>query len=136
MPSASLDDVNDIPFSIADWRTRASKRVLHSTFAAEASACVETLGLAKFYRAYYCDILLGYAGWMDVSEFGEDHLPIVVFTDCKSLYDNLKKDGSVPDDRWVAIPIASLRGAISAGAERNRDKSEMKWVPSRWQLAD
>ena len=31
-----LDDVGDVPFSFADWRTRSSRRVLHSTFAAEA----------------------------------------------------------------------------------------------------
>ena len=35
----------------------------HSTFAAEARAAVETFGLAKYYRAYLCDILSGYADW-------------------------------------------------------------------------
>ena len=58
-----LDDVGDVPFSFADWRTRASRRVLHSTFAAEAQAAVEAFGFAKYYRAYLCDILFGYADW-------------------------------------------------------------------------
>ena len=62
---------------------------------------------------------MGFADWMDVSQYGEEHLPVVVFTDCKSLHDNLRKDGSVPDDKWVAVAIASLRGALSAGAECN-----------------
>ena len=78
LPKNSLEDISGIPFSIADWRTRASRRVLHSTFAAEASACAETVGLSKFYRAYYCDVLLGYADWLQVDSYGEEHLPIVV----------------------------------------------------------
>ena len=60
----------------------------------------------------------------------------MLFTDCKSLFDNLAKDGSVQDDKWVAVPVASLRGALSAGPGRNTSKSEARWVPSRWQLAD
>ncbi len=132
----SLDDVGDVPFSVADWRTRASRRVLRSTFAAEAQAAAETYGLATYYRAYLADVLLGFADWKPVDAYGEGEIPIVLFTDCKSLYDNLKKEGSVPDDKWVAVPIASLRGAISAGPGRNKSKSEARWVPSRWQLAD
>ena len=82
------------------------------------------------------DILFGFADWRSVEDFGEDELPIVLFTDCKSLFDNLKKEGSVPDDKWVAISIAALRGAVSAGPGRNKKKAECRWVPSRWQLAD
>jgi len=61
---------------------------------------------------------------------------VLMFTDCKSLFDNLRKDGSVPDDRWTAIAIAGLRCAVSAGPGRRQDKAECLWVPSRWQLAD
>jgi len=61
-----LDDVGSVPFSFGDWRTRASRRVLHSTFAAEAQAAVETYGLAKYCRAYLADVLLGYADWRPV----------------------------------------------------------------------
>ena len=131
-----LDDVGDVPFSFAGWRTRASRRVLHSTFAAEAQAGVETFGLARYYRAYLCDILFGYADWKGLDEYGEDEIPIVLFTDCKSSFDNLRKDGSVPDDKWVAVPVASLRGAATAGPGRDTRKAEARWVPSRWQLAD
>ena len=103
--------------------------MLHSTFASETSAAGESIGMAKYYRAYYCDIMLGAAHWLDVDEIGEEHMQIVLFTDCKSLYDNLKKDGSVPDDKWVAVPVAGLRSALSAGPGRNITKSECRWVP-------
>ena len=92
--------------------------------------------MAMYYRAYWCDILLGYAEWRTPDTYGESELGIVLFTDCKSLFDNLKKDGSVPEDKWVAIEIAKLRSVISAGPGRNKVKSECRWVPSRWQLAD
>ena len=55
---------------------------------------------------------------------GEDEFPVVLLTDCKSLLDNLKKEGSVPDDKWVAVPVASLRGALSAGPGRDTRKAE------------
>ena len=42
----------------------------------------------------------------------------------------------MPDDKWVAVPVASLRGAVSAGPGRDTRKAEARWVPSRWQLAD
>ena len=54
-----LDDLFSVPFSLADWRARASRRVLHSTFAAEAQAAVETYGSARYCRAYLCDVLWG-----------------------------------------------------------------------------
>ena len=66
-----LDNVDDVPFSMGDWRTRASRRVYHSTFASEAQAAVETYGLAKYYRAYLCDIIWGFADWKPIETFGE-----------------------------------------------------------------
>ena len=82
MNESHLDDVGDVPFSFGDWRTRASRRVLHSTFAAEAQAAVGTYGLAYYYRAYLADILLGYADWKPVDHYGESDIKIVLFTDC------------------------------------------------------
>ena len=41
MNQEHLDNVDDVPFSMGDWRTRASRRVYHSTFASEAQAAVE-----------------------------------------------------------------------------------------------
>ena len=63
-------------------------------------------------------------------------MAIILFTDCKSLFDHLKKDGAVPDDKYVAIAVAALKGHVSAGPGRNTDKSECRWIASRWQLGD
>ena len=42
----------------------------------------------------------------------------------------------MPEDKWVAVSIAALRCAVSAGAGRNKEKAECKWVATGWQLAD
>ena len=136
LPRGELDSMHAVKVSFLDWRSRASKRVFHATFGAEAGAALEAVGMGMYLRAYFCDIMLGASGDHDVTDFGEDQLKMVLFTDCRSLYDNLKKDGSVPDDKWTAISIAAPRCAVSAGAERNDSKVECKWVASRWQLAD
>ena len=110
--------------------------MFHATFAAEAQAAGDTIGMAHYFRAYWCDVLHGYADWVDVTDFGEDHMPIKLYTDCKSLFDHLKKDGAVPEDKWVAVAVASLKCCVSAGAGRRTSKAECKWIASRWQLAD
>ena len=50
-------------------------------------------------------------------EWTEEHLPIRVITDCKSLFECLAKDA--PQDRGTAWTVASLRERCSAGAGRD-----------------
>ena len=115
-----LENIDDVPLSVMDWRTRAAKRVFHATFAAESQAGVDTVGIAKYLWAYWCDVMFGFADWVDVTEYGEEQLPIVLYTDCKSLYDHLRKDGAVPDDKWIAVAIASQMCCISrTGTQSN-----------------
>ena len=69
-------------------------------------------------------------------EIGEEHLPIKMITDCKSLYDHTLKESSIPDDRWTAIYVAALKCGLSAGPGRDSSKAELLWVPSRCMIAD
>ena len=134
MNQDDLDKDGDLPVSVLDWRSRATKRVVTSTFAAESAAAAEGLGLALFLRALIAEVYHGSAKLP--TEWDEDVLPTKIVVDCKSLFDNMCKEASVPDDRWTAIYIAQLRCAVSAGPGRREDRTEMLWVPSRWQLAD
>ena len=119
-----------------DWKTRAGKRVFHATFAAEAQAAGDTIGLAHYLKAYWCEILFGFSDCVDLTQCGEDQMNSIQFTDCKSQYDHLKKDGAVPEDKWVAVAVASVKCVVSAGAGRNTRRAECRWIASRWQLAD
>ena len=59
----------------------------------------------------------------------------LMLTDCKSLYDHLRSEGRVPDDKHTAIWTAALRGYAAAGPGQH-DKTATRWVTSKWQLAD
>ena len=44
-------------------------------------------------------------------------------TDCKSLFDCLAKDASVPEDRRTALIVESLRERCSVGVRRDQKRS-------------
>ncbi len=48
----------------------------------------------------------------------------------------MKREGTVPQDRWTAVYVASLRGGVSAGPGRDEKKAVMVWTPSRCEMAD
>lgn len=108
----------DIATSILDWRTRATKRVVISIFAAETSAACDGLGLGMYLRLMPCEIYHGAV--MASTQWSEDVMPVQLLTDCKSVYDHLARDSKLPDDRWTALqhqrdPDATSRSARSAG---------------------
>ena len=84
-------------------------------------------------RAFICEV---YHGCRDPAEWDESVMGVKLVVDCKSLYDNMAKDASVPEDKWTAIYIGALHCGVSAGVGRSQDKAEMLSVPSRHQLAD
>eukprot|EP00971_Amphidinium_carterae_P323530 6429327-Amphidinium_carterae.1 len=124
---------SETPISIIDWCSRSQHRVTVSTFAAETSAACIGHGMGAYARAIIGEILCPGA---HPSEICDDQMPMIQITDCKSLYDHIKADARVPDCRKTAIHLASLKSDVSAGVDRCETKSELRWVPSRWQLAD
>ena len=109
VPRHQLDQITDVDFSVIDWRSRASKRVVHSTFAAEANAAIDGVGMGQFIRAYWLDINShSLVENIRVDQLGEAQMRLILYTDCKSLFDHLAKEGAVPTDRWSALPVAGL----------------------------
>ena len=129
-----LEKTEAIPISFMTWKSKASKRTILSTFGAEASACRDALDLAEYTRAMLCEVLI--RARVSPDEWTEEHLPIRVITDCKSLFDCLAKDASVPEDLGTALTVVSLRERCSAGVGRDQKRSGLMWVPTRVQLAD
>ena len=110
-----------IPTSFMTWKSKASKRTILSTFGTDASARRDALDLAEHTRAMLCEAVIGRKVLPD--EWEEEHLPIRVITDCKSLFDYLAKDASVPENRGTALTVASLREKCSAGVVRDEKRS-------------
>ena len=68
MNADDLEKDGDLPLSILDWRSRATKRVVMSTFSAEAAAATEGLGMGLYMRALICEV---YHGCRDPTEWDE-----------------------------------------------------------------
>ena len=128
------DSVEPVRCSVVDWKSTSAKRVVYSTFAAETSAITVATGYGLFARSLLAEVMSGRSDAPPEKE--EVRMPLRVLTDCKSLYDNTAKEGSVCECRWTAIYIASLREALSAGPGRDLAKAALRWVPSREQQAD
>ena len=75
-----LEKTEAIPISFMTWKSKASKRTVLSAFGAAASASRVALDLAEYTRVL-------------PDECGEEHLPIRVITDCKSLFDCFGQKG-------------------------------------------
>ena len=116
MAQDDLEKTEAIPISFMTWKSKSSKRTILSTLGAEASACRDALDLAEYTRAMLCEVLI--RGEVLPDKMGEEHMPIRVITDCKSLFGCLAKDASVPEDRGTALTVASLRERCSAGVGR------------------
>jgi len=132
--AADVEKTTPLAFSPLDWATHASRRVVTSTFAAETSAALEAVGRGMYVRSLMAEIIHGPV--CRPHEWTEQHLAVVVVTDCKSLYDNIQKECSLCDDRHTALYICGLRQLLSAGPQRDLTRARLLWVPSRHQLAD
>jgi hypothetical protein len=136
-----LDKVEEVPVSILDWRTSASKRVVHSTFCAESSALATALGRGRFVAALIAEMYHGGEGFQP-SCVPQSCVEVRCMTDARSLYDHILAAGKLPEDRNEALYIAELRQMLCAeqsGSVRSsaqEEKASLHWIPSRCMLAD
>ena len=100
----------------------------------KAGACRDALDLDEHTRAMICELLIG--GRILPDEWRKEHLAFRVITDCKSLFDRLAKDASVPEEIGTALTVASLREKCSAGVGKDKTRSGLMSMPTRVQLAD
>ena len=94
--------------SLLDWRSKASPRICRSTFAGETMACSDALEACIYLRGMVLSFLHGH---LVKEDFAREKLPIHLFTDCKSLYDHLHKDGvpKPPSEKRLALDLAAMR---------------------------
>ena len=119
-----------------DWKSRTNKRVVESSFAGEVHGGLHGLGYGHYVRAMLAEVYHGKEVIVDQSFSLESIMPLLLCTDCRSLFDCIKKEGSIPSDRLSAVTVAAFRDSVSAGNGRDYSKAELLWVPTRHQLAD
>ena len=111
--------------SIIDWRSSACSRVCRSTFAA-TMACAAAIENSDYIRRFLETLLTG-----KLERGTASRVTVRFMSDCKSLYDHLKKEGipKVPADRRLAIDLAAIRDDL-------RHFGRIAWIPNTYQLAD
>ncbi|CAE7239464.1 RE2, partial [Symbiodinium sp. KB8] len=112
--------------SLLDWKSHSSDRVCRSTFASETMACADALEGGDYIRALMETLLRG-----RLSRPHQARINSHLITDCRSLFDHLRKEGipRPPADRRLAIDLASIRQDLPG-------LSGIAWVPTDLQYAD
>jgi hypothetical protein len=123
-----------------DWSSSKIHRKVKSTLAAEAAGASRGYDRATFCRALIYEIEHGRGQPKLDPDTGKlakvpwteavTKIPCCVATDCRSLYDLCNKQGSLPDERRVALDLLDVR----EGLEHFGDK--VRWVPTEHMLSD
>ena len=116
-----MDNVEN-PGCIVYWRSKASTRVCRSTFTGDMMACGDALERALFIRGLLVSLRDG--DLLSEREAG-GRIPLHLFTDCKSLYDHLHREGvpRPPSEKRLAIELTAIKHPIH-------------WLPTDKQWAD
>ena len=132
-----LERTDSVPFNVISWKTKSNKRIVESSFAGETHAALMGYGSGHYVRMLLLEISLGsQVVKMDESTQWFDLVPLIMATDCKSVYDCIRKDGQSVGDKGNAINVAVLRQLCSTDIHPRGEKSRLLWVPTRHQLAD
>lgn len=131
-----LDRTDGVSCNFTSWRSKTNRRIVESSFAAETHGAIMGFGQGQYQRMLLLEIMHG--SWIVQRDDLElDRLiPLVLCTDCKSVYDCIRKDAQSVSDKSNAINIAILRQLCTAERNPKSDKARMLWVPTRHQNAD
>ena len=123
--------------NIISWKSKTNRRVIESSFAAETHAAMLGHSSGQYLRALLMEIQIG--DW--VIRENEDvewdrFMPLVMVTDCRAVFDCVKKDAQSIGDKANALSVAVLRQLCVVGDAPRREEAKLLWVPTRHQCAD
>lgn len=126
---------NKVRLNIVDWKSTTNKRVVESSLSAETHAAISANGLGRFVQALVAESRFGpdLVTALDEEDW-QDVVPLHMITDCKSIYDHIRKDGHHVSDKGSIIQVLLLRKMCSIKPGSSR--AQLWWVPTRHQLAD
>ncbi|CAE7266153.1 RE1 [Symbiodinium natans] len=131
---SSSKNVGGVPFDIVDWKSATIRRVVESSFAAETQSAVAAHGMGRYVQAALGEMKYGsfIIGACEEEQW-QSVVPMNMCTDCKSVYDCVRKEGLGISDKSSVILVTLLRQLCSVFAG---DKTKLFWIPTRFQLAD
>ena len=126
---------------LLDWGSSKIHRKMRSTLASEAASAARAFDRGAYARVMLYEIEYGIRHtWERLSEDNTDvkqqwshmcqQIPFALGTDCKSLYDVCTKNGSMPDERRVALDLLDVRESIEEMGD------QIRWIPTDHMLVD
>ena len=97
------EKTDDVAIFLVDRKSKAGGRVVIGALAAETQAALAGSGMTYFAVALLCEVLFGR---LPVKSYGEQHMKVVVWTDCGSRYDHMQDEGIIPEHRHTAVGLA------------------------------
>ena len=111
--------------SMRQWSSTKIHRVVRSTLAAEACALATGYDAAVYVRALIAFVM---GKSEDTWVRSISHVPMMTWTDCKSRYEMLHKEGSIPTEKRVALDIYDVRQYL--------DQDDLLWTSTSTMIAD
>ena len=124
---AGADMKSGNPMALTEWGSSRIHRVVKSTHAAEAASAGHAYDRGVFYRVFVDQRLRpGKIDWTARLQ----RVPGKSLTDCKSLRDFCRKEGSLPSERRVALDVEDLREGLE------NHNTRLVWVTTDRMAAD
>ncbi len=115
-------------FNLLDWKTTTNKRVIESSFSAETQAALMAHGQAHFIQCLAIEVERGKEIMIQADEKTQQKLqPLSMVTDCKSLYDTVRKQGQHVTDKGAIVSIVLIRQLCETASKG--DRARLLWVP-------
>ena len=126
---------------LLDWGSSKIHRKMRSTLACEAASAARAFDRGAYARVMLYEIENGLdhkwnkmdpddcdlkADWAQMCR----KIPFALGTDCKSLYDVCTKNGSMPEERRVALDLLDVRESIEEMGD------QIRWIPTDHMLVD
>lgn len=130
-----IESTEKIACNFLAWRSKTNRRIVESSFSAETHGATMGHSQGHYLRMLLLEVFNGDSVVKQENDWNLQ-IPLVMCTDCRSIYDCLKKDGQTISDKSSAINVAVLRQLCGTERTPSSDRARVLWVPTRHQCAD
>jgi hypothetical protein len=140
VPKNGCEETVPVAMNVLDWKSSTDKRVVESSLAAETHAAILGHGLGRFLQVLTAEARLGskVMYYLDEEDY-QSITPMTMITDCRSIYDHIKKDGQHLPEKGNILQVVLLRKMCAVRKPKigsKETKARLLWVPTRNQIAD
>lgn len=135
--TADINRTDPVQVNWCGWKSKTNKRIMESSFGAETHGALLGYDMGHHLRALYVEFCHGPWALKEGDRLDWNTLTrLVLVTDCKSVFDCIRKSGHSIGDRGTAVNVAVLRQLCSFESNPPKEQATLLWVPTRHQCAD